>query len=810
MKCIEYCRGVSYLYLKIHEQVAVVFVNYCICWMLASVVVSTTAFGDYYLPGCMTKRAPGGRDTLVRAIQCAIQMPDELKWNRGGRYYEPNPFHIIMRLTNSSGDTIRNIRFTIECDPADLRIISPLSDTQAGEPVDGAPNGGSMAQWYVEAKTRITGDSVEVKITASSDSHAPVTCARKVWIPPTEPVLDGALSVPDIVADNANERYLPMPFEAVLTVYNAGSARAGQVSATLYLPKELQFAGDDAPNNHTKSSDPISIAPGGTGVIRWKLSHPQTIIQKEYLIHAWLKADNADSSECIVKVVIPALGMPKLLGRDFMPYHLTFDDSLGEYTPNPFQMKLQVINASSMPAHNVSGFLWLPGGLELDPASQSRRFMFGTLQQYKEGDSIPTAVWTVRYVRRVQFESVLDPRWSIGGSGPTGVPIDTINAFSTIEVEKCPESMNISLLSSDSVACARAGSDSLGRFFVDAKIANAFGYPMLLKKVTIQFDNIRLETDSGWPAEQHVHKTLQPGEDTSVRWLMRRKNVVRGETTEIVITAEDQYGNTTPYTKNLFLQSCVAHSISDDLPGIENRITFNRFTQRYSSYNWKVQQTITNFSERVLTDLSCWIAINDKLSMIDIDRTYPVPAIQRIDTLYPNQTRELIWHLVLHKANRKHQPQPATLTFNCTDPGKRYVDLKQSLTVIVDPVIPGPELSEYEDPDSLALAEQGRTPSRHPKVTQETEQGAGLVWLRNHPNPFNPSTTIEYAIPQRGRVRLEVSDFLGRRLAVLVDEEQEAGVHNAVFDGSGGRGGYYICRLAIGTVILYNAMLQLN
>jgi hypothetical protein len=52
---------------------------------------------------------------------------------------------------------------------------------------------------------------------------------------------------------------------------------------------------------------------------------------------------------------------------------------------------------------------------------------------------------------------------------------------------------------------------------------------------------------------------------------------------------------------------------------------------------------------------------------------------------------------------------------------------------------------------------------------------------QNHPNPFNPRTTISYALPKEGHVLLSVYDVRGRRVATLVNQTQSAGEHSHVF-----------------------------
>ena len=75
---------------------------------------------------------------------------------------------------------------------------------------------------------------------------------------------------------------------------------------------------------------------------------------------------------------------------------------------------------------------------------------------------------------------------------------------------------------------------------------------------------------------------------------------------------------------------------------------------------------------------------------------------------------------------------------------------------------------------------------------------------QNYPNPFNPNTTIRYDLPVSCRVRLEIFNVQGRRIAILIDGPQTAGSKIVLWNGKGQdnidvSSGVYFYRLQAGT-----------
>jgi hypothetical protein len=82
--------------------------------------------------------------------------------------------------------------------------------------------------------------------------------------------------------------------------------------------------------------------------------------------------------------------------------------------------------------------------------------------------------------------------------------------------------------------------------------------------------------------------------------------------------------------------------------------------------------------------------------------------------------------------------------------------------------------------------------------------------FQNYPNPFNPSTTIRYTLPRSSFITLTVYNTLGQQVAQLVNEQQQAGYHNAVFRGDGLASGVYFYRLEAGSFVSVKKLLLLK
>jgi hypothetical protein len=81
---------------------------------------------------------------------------------------------------------------------------------------------------------------------------------------------------------------------------------------------------------------------------------------------------------------------------------------------------------------------------------------------------------------------------------------------------------------------------------------------------------------------------------------------------------------------------------------------------------------------------------------------------------------------------------------------------------------------------------------------------------QNFPNPFNPTTSIKYQIPELSFVKLKVYDVLGNKVVALVNEEKPAGSYEVEFDASKLVSGIYFYKLQAGNFVEIKKMVLLR
>ncbi len=87
-------------------------------------------------------------------------------------------------------------------------------------------------------------------------------------------------------------------------------------------------------------------------------------------------------------------------------------------------------------------------------------------------------------------------------------------------------------------------------------------------------------------------------------------------------------------------------------------------------------------------------------------------------------------------------------------------------------------------------------PKRGEPVTEVAGVPETFALYGAYPNPFNPQTTLRFAVPEASSVRLVVYNMLGRQVRVLVEGRRQAGTHEVVFEAGALPSGTYLVRLA--------------
>jgi flagellar hook assembly protein FlgD len=96
------------------------------------------------------------------------------------------------------------------------------------------------------------------------------------------------------------------------------------------------------------------------------------------------------------------------------------------------------------------------------------------------------------------------------------------------------------------------------------------------------------------------------------------------------------------------------------------------------------------------------------------------------------------------------------------------------------------------------------TPGETTVVVKDVSIPTSFALDDARPNPFNPSTTIAYEVPEQTHITLTVYNMLGQEVVTLMDQVQAAGRYEVVWNGTNTRGagvasGIYLYRIVSGS-----------
>ncbi len=137
---------------------------------------------------------------------------------------------------------------------------------------------------------------------------------------------------------------------------------------------------------------------------------------------------------------------------------------------------------------------------------------------------------------------------------------------------------------------------------------------------------------------------------------------------------------------------------------------------------------------------------------------------------------------------------------NCVQTGSDYMPREESVCNTPGEVIDAFSIAKSDGPTAIR------------EITNHVPMEPAI---KNYPNPFNPSTTISYSIPNVAPVRIDVYDLPGRKVATLVDGVKREGVYTCVWFGKDDHGndlasGFYIAWLRSGNFVRSTKMLLVH
>jgi hypothetical protein len=232
------------------------------------------------------------------------------------------------------------------------------------------------------------------------------------------------------------------------------------------------------------------------------------------------------------------------------------------------------------------------------------------------------------------------------------------------------------------------------------------------------------------------------------------------------------------------------------------------------SYNWTIPDT---------TSSQCLVRISDvsNTSIYDVsDATFTITTRPKVKVTSPNGG-ETWFVLTTHQITWTTQNISLIKIEYSTDNGSVWSVLVPSRPVTGSaywtvPVIPSTEclvrISDVSNPAIFDVSDSTFIIEDPSVSVDDIESGIPEEYdlSQSYPNPFNPSTTIKFSLPEATEVSLKIYNTLGQKVAELVNSKMEAGYYSYVWNASDLTTGMYIYELKTDKFVSVKKMILLK
>jgi hypothetical protein len=680
--------------------------------------------------------------------------------------YQPDPIPVILTLTNAGDAPSKETKLYFVATPSVTLADGESPVVEIGQFESGAR---TQHTFRMRAVRRSTDTSVVLQFRCQGygglgDRRIDTLCSLPFTIPAVRTATFSLQCSNDVTIHYDSGRYSPNPFLWKVRVRNTGSAKAMHVRAVVTVPAVyalepstplLQVLGD--------------LSPGDTATMTWELRALPVTTADTSLICSRVFDQFNHLADCCDTLILPATRAPEIEAVcQVVPDTIHFNVLSGSYQPAEFPVRLQIVNTGSYPADSVRASLIITDPALAVVGGGSSEVLVANRMQPSD---IQTVTWNltsqpVNRARDVQF-------------------IIRVTAFNiTPVVTACPVHIDSALVPELTCTTATMPEDTLhfnsatliyDSLSLHARVRNMGSASATRVQATIMLPpNIGLP--SGESAVKYLNAPLDIDSTWSVSWALDPLKRREGSLNEVGVEFRTlgSHPVLTTCTDNIFMVGIpyltvftipsdavdrydrdvrvpviIDEAQNKDIHTIHLEITYDDAVLRFSGYN------------RVsgLLDSTWSFTSADERGRLRFTAARPDSSLNGTGPLL-----SLDFRTVFGAGDDQLRISGSTLAFDSA----------------VSSVNAGSILSRYYN-GYITVSGDCLWPL---KATDG-------IFIRNAPNPFNPTTQIEWRVPSAGLYRVEVLDNLGRVIRLLMQDWLEPKEYRVVFESAGLQGGVY-------------------